>query len=142
MTSEQQQQAIEAIKKSLESKTPAIQLLVVEDNSQDAEITLSALRSFGLKVEWAQNMAEVLRVLRTIRPWLVFLDLKMVGESGLRILQVIRDFSPETWVVVLTGAYEHDSQECKEALKHGAAFVTLKPLTAQKIQLIFGTPQQ
>lgn len=142
MTSEQQQVAIEAIKRSLEGQTPAIQLLVVEDNSEDAEITLSSLREFGLKVEWAQNMTDVLHALRTMTPWLVFLDLKLVGESGLKILQVIRDFSPDTRVVVLTGAYEHDSAECKEALKKGAIAVMLKPLTVEQIQLIFGTPQQ
>jgi len=142
LSPEAQLKAIDSIRRSLEGAA-SVQILVVEDDKNDADITIATLRESGLQAELATGMSEVLPLLRKTDPQIVFLDLQFLqfpAESGLKILRVIKNFKPDALVVVLTGAYEHDSAECKEALKGGATAVMLKPLTMEQVRFIFGTP--
>lgn len=140
MTPEEQREAIQKIRESLAGRRDPIQVLLVEDDHVDAELTIDRLAAFGIQSSWVRNSAEVKDHLRENDPWLVFLDLKLGSVSGLGALGIIRLMRPETRVVVLTGQYQHDDIECKTALVRGASAVMLKPLTTEQIQLIFGTP--
>lgn len=140
MTPEEQHKAIAKIRVALEGRKPPIETLVVEDDTSDAEITISRIRAFGLIAHWARDTVEVQNYLSTHNPWLTFLDLKLGDASGINVLDWIKSVKPDSRVVILTGAFQHDSEECKESLKRGAIAVMLKPLTEQQIQLIFGTP--
>jgi len=140
MTPEAQLRAIDTIRRSLEGSLNGLQILVVEDNAKDAELTLTSLREFGLQSEWAKNMADTLRFIGANTPWLIFLDLQLGEYSGVKVLSAVKAFKSETKVVVLTGAYEHGSEQCNEALRLGAIAIMKKPLTQEQIQFIFGAP--
>lgn len=142
MTPEQQREAIAKIRASLQNRKQPIDVLLVEDDHRDAELTVDRLTGFGLKTTWVRDTFEVQDHLSKNEPWLTFLDLKLGGgeTSGLNVLDFIKSIRPESRVVILTGAYAHDSSECKESLKRGAIAVMLKPLTDEQVQLIFGTP--
>ena len=140
MTPLEQKEAIIKIRTALEGRADPLQIMLVEDEANDAEITIRRLKDVGLEVVWAKDTKEVQDILETNKPKLAFLDLKLSNTSGLSVLDFIKSFNPECKVVILTGMYNHDSMECKKALQEGALAVMLKPLTTEQINLIFGSP--
>lgn len=117
-----------------------MEVLLIEDDADDAELTLNRLAEAGVKSAWVRKLDELEEYLLSHSPWLVFLDLKLTGFVWQKAMELLKKLRPESRVVVLTGAYTHDSAECKEALTCGAVAVMLKPLTVEQIQLIFGSP--
>jgi CheY-like chemotaxis protein len=79
-----------------------VEILLVEDNGDDAELTMRTLKKAGLGngIVWLKNGALALEFLfgrgayagRSVgeRPRLVLLDLKLPKVSGLEVLQQIR----------------------------------------------------
>ncbi|HEU4531612.1 MAG TPA: response regulator, partial [Steroidobacteraceae bacterium] len=78
-----------------------IEILYVEDNPQDAELTMRALRkaAVGNRIEWVRDGAEALEFLfqqgrfanrANGLPRLMLLDLKMPKVSGLEVLERIK----------------------------------------------------
>ncbi len=104
-----------------------VEILLVEDNSTDAELTMHALQRHGLSntIQWVKDGAEALDYLygrgeyaepRGVeQPHLILLDLKMPRVSGLEVLARIKgDEALSTIpVVVLTSSdNERDILEC------------------------------
>ena len=89
-----------------------IDILLVEADPADAELTLRALSRSGLEptVEHAPDAEEALDALerRGLRPRLVLLDLKLPGMSGLDLLRRLRsaDGTRTLPVVVFTSSAE------------------------------------
>jgi CheY-like chemotaxis protein len=98
------------------------EILLVEDNPDDRELTLRALRQHRLanRIEVARDGAEALAFLgaaSTPLPKVVLLDLKLPKVSGLEVLQAIRadDRTRTLPVVVLTSSREEpDVKRCYE----------------------------
>lgn len=105
----------------------AVEILLVEDNPTDAELTLLALNSQdpGRRVHWAQDGAEALDFMFCTgayasrppnqRPRLVLLDLKMPKVSGIDVLRAIKadERTRSVPVVILSSsAEERDIAEC------------------------------
>lgn len=68
--------------------------------------------------------AETLRVVRSERPDLLLLDVKMPGRDGLAVLRAIRDERLPTRVVLLTAAL--DDEQLVEAVRLGVRGIVLK----------------
>jgi two-component system response regulator len=98
----------------------SIEILLVEDNERDAELTIRALKkcNFLNKLHWVEDGVEALDFIRcrgrfeTRRPAtplkLVLLDLKMPRLDGLDVLKALKS-DPETRsipVVVMTSSNE------------------------------------
>ena len=69
-------------------------VLLVEDDSEDVELTLRALGKYNLanRVHVARDGVEALDYLRTAeRPHVVLLDLKLPKVTGLEVLRMIRE---------------------------------------------------
>lgn len=144
MNPDKQQEAITSIRLRLQGRKPPVMVLLVEDDEKDAELTVSALKGAGVDVAWAKDSQQAQGYLMANDPWLVFLDLKLGpddrGELGLNILELIKSYKRNVIVVILTGQYRHDSDNCLKALSKGADAIMLKPLTSTQIQLIFASP--
>lgn len=140
MTPDEQREAIAKIRQALDGRFPPVDVMLIEDDIGDAELTLHRLDGVGIRAAWVRKLEEMEEYLLAHNPWLVFLDLKLTGFIWQKAMELVKQLRPESRVVVLTGAYQHDSVECKEALTCGAVAVMLKPLTTEQIQLIFGTP--
>jgi CheY-like chemotaxis protein len=117
-----------------------IDVLLVEDNPDDAEFTLRALRkaNVGLRIALVEDGVSALEfVFRTgayadrtppTLPRVVLLDLKLPKVDGLEVLRRIKS-DPRTRalpIVVLTSSRE--GRDIHEAYVHGANSYIVKPI--------------
>lgn len=121
-----------------------VEILLVEDNPQDEELTLYALRQSNLinNIEIVRDGAEALdfifckgaystRSLTDI-PRLILLDLKLPKVDGLEVLQQLKS-DPRTQsipVVVLTSSQEE--RDIVESYKLGVNSYIVKPIDFQQ----------
>ncbi len=102
-----------------------VEILLVEDNPHDVELTLRALKKHNLanKVQVVRDGAEALDFIfttgsfagRTNQLKVILLDLKLPKVSGLEVLQRLKqeEHTRSIPVVVLTSSHEdRDIQEC------------------------------
>ncbi len=123
---------------------PVVEVLLVEDNPTDAELTLRALRGKGLRNEFvvARDGQEALDFLfaqgtyadRDVRngPNLVLLDLRLPKMSGIEVLKKIKsdERTKAIPVVVLTSSrQEPDIEKCYQL---GANSYIVKPVDFDK----------
>jgi len=121
-----------------------VEVLVVEDNPEDLELLLRALKkaNIGNRIEIARDGAEALEFIfcegvhheRQIEdaPRVILLDLKLPKVDGLEVLQRIRD-DPRTKaipVVVLTSSKEQ--RDLVESYRLGANSYVVKPVSFEQ----------
>jgi CheY-like chemotaxis protein len=122
----------------------AVEILLVEDNPQDLELALRALKKadLGSRLAVARDGAEALDFLfcegahaaRRIEdvPKVVLLDLKLPKVDGLEVLQRVRS-DPRTKaipVVVLTSSKEQ--RDIVESYRLGVNSYVVKPVTFEQ----------
>jgi CheY-like chemotaxis protein len=96
-----------------------VEILLVEDNANDAELTMRALKKGGLanRLKWVTNGEHALDYLfrrgtysgrDETCPRLVLLDLKMPGLDGIEVLRAIKadDRTRRIPIVVMTSSQE------------------------------------
>jgi len=109
-----------------------MRLLVIDDEESIRKTTTVVLEGMGHEAVAAGNRAEALRELDMARFDVAFLDLKLVGESGLDILPELLKSSPQMDVVVCT-AYA-SIETAVEAMRLGATDYLPKPFTPEQIR--------
>jgi len=80
-------------------------------------------------VAMAGTRAEALRLAESTRPDIIILDLILVDDDGLTFLPELREVSPTSRVVVLTGVANPDSH--RMAIRRGAMGIVLKEHAAE-----------
>lgn len=117
-----------------------VEILLVEDNETDAELTIRALKKNNLtnKLVWVKDGAEALDFLFATGeysnrskgglPRLVLLDLRMPKVDGLEVLQKIKadERTKKIPVVVLTSSKE--DKDIVESYKLGVNSYVSKPV--------------
>ena len=117
----------------------AVEILLVEDNENDIELTLHALRGekLGNSIQVARDGEEALEFLKslqpgpngsTLSPKLILLDLKLPKVSGLEVLRAVKSdpvLQPIP-VVVLTSSREE--QDMVESYRLGVNSYLQKPV--------------
>lgn len=121
-----------------------IDILLVEDRTEDAELTLMGLKKYNLinKVDWVKDGEEALEYLyatgryanrnKSSKPKLILLDLKMPKVDGIQVLKTIRgdENLKNIPVVVLTTSKEE--QDLMNAYNYGVNAYILKPVEFDK----------
>jgi two-component system response regulator len=109
-----------------------VDILLVEDNPNDAELAQRALRKAqpGAKIALARDGAEALDYLSSGRPKpkVIFLDLKLPKIDGTEVLRRVRknEDTRSTPVVVLTSSQEE--KDISECYKLGVNSYVVKPV--------------
>lgn len=105
---------------------PMTSVLVIDDNADLAENIGEILEEFGVDVHLAANADAALACFDD-RQWsLVVTDVRMPGIDGIELLALIKDRSPGTPVLVMTGFA--DRETVARAHDSGALAVMNKPL--------------
>ena len=107
-------------------------ILVVDDHPGVRYLLDIVIKEIGHRVHTAQNGLEAVEKVRTIRPKLVFMDVRMPLMGGLEALTRIKRMFPDTQVVIMT-AYGSDDT-ILQAQKQGALCCMTKPFDVDCIR--------
>ena len=112
-------------------------ILVVDDDDVLRLRLEKAFNNRGLTVYTACEFDDAIELVRTKSPDMAVLDLKMPGRGGMELLKEIKDLSPSTQVIMLTGY--GSITNAVEAVKLGALNYVTKPADADQVLSAFGT---
>jgi CheY-like chemotaxis protein len=111
-----------------------MRVLIVEDEADLAEVFQDYIASRGHKVDVVGSAEAALGRLRTARPHVIVLDVKLPGMSGLQFmsLPVVREAAIP--VIVISGhATEHEARQC---LRLGALEFLSKPVPLDMLGVV------
>ena len=108
-----------------------MRLLIVEDDVDFSEALVRAMRKRGVEVELAHNAATARDIAEHFAPSHALVDLKLPGESGLRVVAALSERWPAMAIVVLTGYASIAT--AVEAVRLGARHYLAKPANADEI---------
>jgi len=101
-------------------------ILLVDDETTFREAFAEVLRDEGFDCTTAGTADEALELLRTTVYDLALLDIRLPGMDGVELLGRVRDFFPQTLVIMVTAHGTFDS--AIEALRQGAVDYLAKPV--------------
>jgi two-component system, LytTR family, response regulator len=106
-----------------------IKTLIIDDEPIARHVLREALAAFPeiAGVGEAENGKQAFRMIRELRPEVVFLDLQMPGMSG---FEVIRNLEPPLPIVVIVTAFD---QHAIQAFESGAVDYLLKPVSEERL---------
>ncbi|HAA02526.1 MAG TPA: ATP-dependent protease, partial [Syntrophobacteraceae bacterium] len=110
----------------------AFQVLVVDDEEIARTNLEYILRKEGYEVEGAANGLEALEKARAREFDLILTDLKMEKMDGLQLLESVKELTPHTEIVMITGFATVTS--AVTALKKGAAHYLPKPINLDELR--------
>ena len=107
-------------------------LLVVDDEHDICDFVQSFFQERGYTVLTATSGEDALTVIKSDRPDLVLLDIKMKGMDGIAVLKHIRDIDKTIKVVMVTALEEQERMD--EACRLGASEYITKPLVLDHLE--------
>lgn len=111
-------------------------VLVIDDNEDLAENIAEILDDVGVEVRLAKDSDEALAAFDE-QPWsLVLTDVRMPGRDGLELLSIIKQRSPGTPVLVMTGYADRNTLH--RAHESGALAVVNKPIDLDALLELVG----
>ncbi len=117
-----------------------LKILIVEDNDHFRQTLRSLLDArFPLMTfEEARDGSEALEKVSAFDPDLIFMDIKLPGQSGLELTKRIRHSNAEVKIIILTS---YDLPEYREAARVGGAnhFVSKGSSKAEEILALVET---
>jgi two-component system, response regulator len=117
-----------------------VEILLVEDNPADAEMTLRALRRHNLanKVHWVKDGQEALDFMfrngdyasrdASLGPKLVMLDIKMPKVDGIEVLRQLKDHAETRLVPVVVMTSSNEERDVVESYRLGVNSYIVKPV--------------
>ena len=121
------------------SEFEAVDILLVEDNPHDGELTLRALRKGNLanRITWVRDGAEALDFLLRngsyagrpdVNPRLILLDIKLPKVDGIEVLKRIKAHEPTRLIPVVMVTSSAEGRDITESYKLGANSYVVKPV--------------
>ena len=110
-----------------------LEILLVEDNPQDAEMTQRALRQHNLvnRLHWVKDGAEALEYLLANdrqKPKLVLLDLKMPKVDGIEVLRRMKADASLRAIPVVIMTSSNEERDVAETYRLGVNSYIVKPV--------------
>ncbi len=110
-------------------------LLLVDDDATFTSVLSKALAKRAYDIFVAHDVVSALEQLEMFVPEYAVLDLRMPGDSGLKLISRLLECNPQMRIVVLTG-YASIATAI-EAIKLGATHYLTKPADADQIVAAF-----
>ncbi|AEF93351.1 response regulator receiver protein [Desulfotomaculum nigrificans CO-1-SRB] len=112
----------------------ALDVLIVDDQVGVRYLLEILVKESGHRAHTAQNGVEAVEKVRSIKPDLVFMDVRMPIMNGLEALGKIKMIAPRTQVVMMTAYSAEDTATI--ALQKGALKCMSKPFDVEEIKEI------
>lgn len=101
-------------------------ILVIDDDTIVRESIVAYLEDSGFNILQAENGEQGLAVFKETSPDLILCDLRMPKMDGLAVLRNVREMSPDTPFIVVSGAGV--MTDVVQALRLGASDYIIKPI--------------
>ena len=108
-------------------------ILLVDDEEGIRTVLGISLADYGYEVLTAASGSEALRLFREKKPAIVLTDIKMPGMDGIRVLRKIKEESPDTEVIMITG--HGDMELAIQSLKLNATDFVTKPINDDALEI-------
>ncbi len=108
-------------------------ILIVDDEPTFRKYLADALREVGYTIITAPNGMESIKEIKEKKPDIVLTDMILPDISGLKILELTKEFSPSTDVIMITGYATMDT--AIRALKMGASDYITKPVSIEALKI-------
>ena len=109
-------------------------ILIVDDEPLIRESLYEILRIDGFRAMMAPNAEEALKEIANKSADIVLTDMKLPNMGGLDLIDKIKEISPETEVILITGYGSIET--AVEAMKKGAYDYVTKPINDHEIKLM------
>jgi signal transduction histidine kinase len=108
-------------------------ILLVDDEQGIRKVLGIALSDMGYQVYTAENGAEALQIFEEKRPPIVLTDIKMPEMDGIELLRRIKERSPDTEVIMITG--HGDMDLAIKSVKYEATDFVTKPVNDEVLEI-------
>jgi signal transduction histidine kinase len=108
-------------------------ILLVDDEEGIRKVLGIALSDMGYRVHTAGNGVEALRVFKDKRPPIVLTDIKMPEMDGIQLLRRIKELSPDTEIIMITG--HGDMNLAIKSVKYEATDFVTKPINDEVLEI-------
>lgn len=115
-------------------------ILVVDDEALMRNFLAETLRRKQIEVVTAADGRQALELFNASHFDMVITDMKMPGLSGIELLRTIKEISPSTFVVVITGF--GSIENAVEAMRLGAFNYLIKPFSPETIETVIEKASQ
>jgi len=102
-----------------------MKVLVIDDDQEVQGLLKTFLTSEGHEVELGSSGVACIEKVKTLKPDLLLLDIRLPDANGNELLKKVKSADPEQQVVMVTGFKEAES--VVEAFRLGAMDCLLKP---------------
>ncbi len=108
-------------------------ILLVDDEAGIRKVLKIALSDMGYTVLTAENGIEALEVFRDVQPPIVLTDIKMPEMDGIELLRRLKQESPETEIIIITG--HGDLDLAIKSVKYEATDFVTKPINDEVLEI-------
>lgn len=109
-------------------------IMVVDDSAYMRELIEDILLEKGYDVKQASSGDEMLEIMESFMPQIVFMDIVMPQKNGIEMTEILKKKYPNIKIVVCSAHNNLPIQ--KKALESGADMFLPKPFDANKIEMI------
>ncbi|MCX5796058.1 MAG: response regulator [Elusimicrobia bacterium] len=110
------------------------EVLVIDDDVNVRDTLKPFLEGKGYEVSTAKDGEDALRIMRSSRPRMILLDVKMPKMNGVEALQAIRRINTQVPILMITG--QDDLETVRECMRLGAFDYMIKPLNLEYLETI------
>jgi two-component system cell cycle response regulator/two-component system cell cycle response regulator DivK len=108
-------------------------VLLIEDNEANSMLATAVLELEGFQVEVADSAAEARRVLRTMIPAVILMDVQLPGEDGLTLARELKVACATARVPIIALTAHAMSGDRERALDAGCAAYVSKPIDTKTL---------
>jgi signal transduction histidine kinase len=108
-------------------------ILLVDDEEGIRKVLSILLADMGYLVHTAATGAEALRTFEELRPPIVLTDIKMPEMDGIELLRKLKQISPDTEVIMITG--HGDMDLAIKSVKYEATDFVTKPINDEVLEI-------
>ncbi len=109
------------------------QILLIDDELESCKALSLLLTAAGYRVETSLTGEKALSLLKNQSYELIISDLFLPGISGIDILKQVKEISPQTCVIMITG--NASAETAVEAMKEGAFDYISKPFNFERLKI-------
>ena len=113
------------------SKSCSKPTILICDDEEGVRESFKLILEDRYQLHLVNNGIEALDALKTLKPDLMLLDIKMPKMHGMEILKAVKKIQPSLPVIIVTG-YQSDEM-AQEAMRLGAAGYLSKPFSSNAL---------